>query len=321
MELIQLPNSPVIQQTGPFAYTLVLEPLHPGYGVTVGNALRRVLLSSMPGAAVTAVKIKFVDHEFSTIPHIKEDAVQLILNIKQLVVKSSSPAPVKLRLNVKREGEVTAADIQETDQVEIVNKDLHLATIDSPKGELDIELTVGVGRGYVPTEAREDEKMELGTLAVDAIYTPVRAAYFEISHVRLGQMTNFDRLTMTIETNGTLDGLEAFGAASRILTDHFSLLLTDVAAAANNTLTLGDSEENIEAGNVDPTVVGEVQANPSTVNDLDALPLSTRARNALVNSGYTSVETLKQLTAEDIENLPGLGKKTAAEIMLLLGKS
>lgn len=316
MEPIKLPNSPSFTQTGPTSYQLSFEPLYPGYGVTVGNALRRVLLSSLPGAAVTAVKIKFADHEFSTIPHIKEDVVQIILNIKKLILKSYSLEPVRLKLHVKRQGDVTAADIVETDQVQVINKDMHIATIDSNEGELDIEFVVEQGRGYVPVEAREGVKYELGVLAVDAIYTPIRAAHFEISSVRVGQMTNFEKLVMTVETNGTLDGQEAFEAAARILVDHFSLFLPVSLEAPTSHIqeAVSAGEEQDEVAEVMPVVeVGEGTS-------LDTLTLSTRARNALQKAGIHTVEALQGMSDDDIRRLQGLGEKTVMEIMLVLGR-
>ncbi|MEK7161895.1 MAG: DNA-directed RNA polymerase subunit alpha, partial [Patescibacteria group bacterium] len=168
MEVIPLPNHGRVTDLGNNKYSLILEPLYPGYGVTIGNTMRRVLLSSLPGAAVTAVKIKFVDHEFSTIPNVKEDVIQIILNLKLLRVKSFSNEPVKVSLKAKGETVVTAANIKETDQVQIINKDLHIATLDNKNAEFDMELTIEQGRGYVPVEARENQKLELGVIGVDA---------------------------------------------------------------------------------------------------------------------------------------------------------
>ncbi len=318
MEPIKLPTRPVIVQTGPNVYTLSFEPLYPGYGVTIGNALRRVLLSSLPGAAVTAVKIKFADHEFSTIPHVKEDVVQLILNIKKLVLKSYSTEPTRVKLHVKRAGAVTGADIVGTDQVEIVSKDLHIATLDSADGELDIEFVVEQGRGYVPVEAREGAKYELGVLAVDAIYTPVRAAHFEITNVRVGNMTNFEKLIMTVETNGTLTGEEVFDASARIIIDHLRLLVTgDLEMSTVEEEAVADSDE-AQSMETEAEVAPEVDSTIGT--SLDTLTLSTRARNALQKAGIHTVESLQQMSSDDVRNLQGLGDKTVSEIMMILGR-
>lgn len=316
MEAIPLPNRPTVEQVGENKYTLVFEPLYPGYGVTIGNALRRVLLSSLPGAAVTAVKIKFADHEFSTIPNVKEDVIQIILNLKQLKLKSFSAEPVKLHLNVKGERAVTAGDIKATDQVEIINKDLHLATIDNKNGELDMELTVEQGRGYVPVEARENEKLELGTLAVDAIYTPVKSVFFDVTNVRVGQITNFDKLSITMETDGTVSGEEAFDIAAHILVDHFSMLFgSGVVQAAEDTPVAASSTQDMfdtEAADEEPL--------SSSESDLDTVSLSNRAKNALIKNGITTVAQLRELSNDEINNIAGLGKKTIAEILTLLGR-
>ena len=224
MQAIQLPNQAKVADLGNNKYSVTLEPLYPGYGVTIGNAMRRVLLSSMPGAAVTAVKIKFADHEFSTIPNIKEDVIQIILNLKLLRVKSFSQEPVKLSLKVKGEKVVTAADIKETDQVQIISKDLHIATLDNKNSELDMELTIEQGRGYVPVEARENLKSEVGVIAIDAIYTPIKSVHFDVSNVRVGQLTNFDKLELVMETDGSTTGQDAVDIASHILVDHFTMM-------------------------------------------------------------------------------------------------
>lgn len=314
MEALSLPNQAKVEHLGNNKYAVTLEPLHPGYGVTIGNTLRRVLLSSMPGAAVTAVKIRFVDHEFSTIPNVKEDVVQVILNLKQLRLKCFSAEPVKLTLKVKREGPVTAADIAHNDQVEIINKDLLLATLDGKSAELDMELTVEQGRGYVPVEAREGERHELGVLAVDAIFTPVRAVYFDVTNVRVGQWTNFEKLVMNIETDGTLSGNEAVDIAAHILVDHFSMLFGGPAAipAAAVEEVVSAPEESVEE-----EATEDQAAEPS---DLDTMSLSNRAKNALLKYGVTTAEQLKALPSEEINTIPGLGKKTIAEIMMLLGR-
>jgi DNA-directed RNA polymerase subunit alpha len=310
MEALSLPNPAKVEHLGDNKYAVTLEPLYPGYGVTIGNALRRVLLSSMPGAAVTAVKIRFADHEFSTVPNVKEDVVQIILNLKQLRIKCFSAEPVKLSLKAKGERPVLAADITGSDQVEIMNKDLHIATLDNKNAELDMELTIEQGRGYVPVEARETERHEVGVLAVDAIFTPVRAVYFDVSNVRVGQMTNYDKLAMTIETDGTLGGGEAVDIAAHILVDHFSMLFTTPVA----------QPEPVLAAEV-PLVASEDEDEPSAPeSDLDSVSLSNRAKNALIKYGITTVEQLQKLPSEEIETIPGLGKKTIAEIMMLLGR-
>jgi len=225
MENIPLPQHITSESIGPNRAHIVVEPCYPGYGTTLGNALRRVLLSSLPGAAVVAVKITAVDHEFSTVPGMKEDVVDLLLNIKQLRLKVHSAEPVKFMLKVTGEREVKAGDISATSDVEVTNPDLHLATLTDKKANLEIEFTAQQGRGYVPVESREKEKLDIGTIAVDAIYTPIRQVGYNVENVRVGQVTNYDKLTLDVETDGSLTPLEAVKQSSRILIDHFSIVV------------------------------------------------------------------------------------------------
>jgi DNA-directed RNA polymerase subunit alpha len=203
---------------------LVMEPFFHGYGHTVGNALRRVLLSSLQGAAVTAVKIKGASHEFQAIPNVKEDVLEIILNLKQLRLKVFSDEPVKLTLHAKGEKKVTGKDIEANSDVEVANPGMHIATITDKAGELEMEITVAKGRGYVATEERGKEHGELGTIAIDALYSPIRSVGYKVDDVRVGQVTNYDKLTLTIETDGTVDADEAIRQSAKILIDHFALL-------------------------------------------------------------------------------------------------
>lgn len=315
MEALPLPNPARIEHIDGNKYTVTLEPLYPGYGVTIGNALRRVLLSSMPGAAVTAVKFKFVDHEFSTIPNVQEDVIQIILNLKQLRLKSTSPEPVRLSLKSKGEGVVTAAQIQETDQVQVINKDLHIATLDNKNADFDMEIVVDQGRGYVPVEIREDQKLEVGMLAIDAIYTPVKSVFFDVTNVRVGQITNFDKLTLNLETDGTISGEEVMDIAAHILVDHFTMMfnrsvITEEMMAQADTIV----DEVAESMPLEPDVAAEEQGGTS----LDELQLSNRAKNALMKNGIMTVEALRSLSDTDINNISGLGEKTINEIMEVL---
>lgn len=204
---------------------LTVEPCFHGYGTTLGNALRRVMLSSLPGAAVTAVKIKGTQHEFSAIPGVKEDTLEVILNLKQLRLRVFTDEPVRLHLRAKGDKEVTGADIEATSEVEIVNPDVHIATMTDKKAELEMEIFVGKGRGFVTVEERSKEKNELGMLAIDAIYSPVRDVGYRVENVRVGQITNYDKLIMNIETDGTITPDEAVDQSVKILLDHFSLVM------------------------------------------------------------------------------------------------
>lgn len=204
--------------------TFTVEPCYFGYGTTIGNALRRVLLSSLPGAAVTAVKIAGVDQEFSAIDNVKEDTLTICLNLKDLRLKVFSDEPVRLHLRAKGKKVVTAADFEKNSDVEIVNPELEIATLTADKATLDLEVTVKQGRGYVPTEERSNEDLEIGNIMVDAIFSPVRKVGYKVVPTRVGDITNYDKLMMDLETDGTITPQEAVSQAAKILIEHFSLL-------------------------------------------------------------------------------------------------
>jgi DNA-directed RNA polymerase subunit alpha len=230
MENILLPSSIRFEAgSRPNEGILVVEPCFYGYGTTLGNALRRALLSSLPGAAVTAVKIKGVTHEFQAIDGIKEDVLEIILNLKGLRLKCHSDQPVKLSLKAKGEGVVTAKDIEKNADVEIVNDDLKIATLTDAKSNFDVEITVERGRGYNPTEERSKEGADLGTIAIDALFSPVRTVGYKVENTRVGEITNYGKLTMTIETEGTITPEEAVRSSSKLLIDFFSILLLNPA--------------------------------------------------------------------------------------------
>lgn len=203
---------------------LTVEPCAQGYGTTLGNAMRRVLLSSLPGAAVTAVKIKGVDHEFSTIPNVKEDVLEIILNLKTLRLKCFSEQPVKLTLSSKGEGQVTAKDFGKNADVEIMNDGLVIATLTDKSASLEMEVTVEQGRGYRTTEERAKEKLDLGTIAIDALYSPVLNVSYKVEATRLGEKTDYDKLILSVETDGTVDPIDACRTAVSIVLDHLNLL-------------------------------------------------------------------------------------------------
>lgn len=204
---------------------LTVEPCFHGYGTTLGNALRRVLLSSLPGAAVTAVKIRGVNHEFQAVKGVKEDALEIILNVKSLRLKCFSDEPVKLELSVKGSKAVTAGDIVPNADVEIINPELVLATVTDDAATFEMELTVRRGRGYTTSEERTGEApREIGTIAIDALFSPVRNVGYRVENTRVGEITNYDKLIMNIETDGTISPKEAIEESAKILIDHFSIL-------------------------------------------------------------------------------------------------
>lgn len=226
MEHIPLPTTIQSTPVAEIAHRsqIVVSPCYPGYGTTVGNALRRVLLSSLPGAAATALKIKGVDHEFSTIPGVKEDVVEVILNVKALRFRVHSDSPVELELSAKGKGIVTASAITKNSEVEVITVDAPIATLTDEKAELNMKITVQKGRGYIPVEERENEKMDIGYIAIDAVYTPVRTVNYKTEHVRVGQMTNYDKLILDVSTDGTVSPEDAFAQAANILVDQFQAL-------------------------------------------------------------------------------------------------
>ena len=222
---ILLPKPPKIIKKGDNRAMFEIENCYPGYGMTLGNAFRRALLSSLPGAAVTSVKIKGVDHEFSTIPHVLEDVIQIILNLKQVRFKLYSDGPVILSLKAKGEKKVKASDIKASSDVEVINKDIHIATLTDKKAEIEIEIEVDRGLGYMPVEQRKKEKLTIGSIAVDAIFSPIKRVNYEIENMRVGDRTDFNRLQIDIETDGSISPEEAFEKAARILVSHFSLFI------------------------------------------------------------------------------------------------
>ena len=225
MEQIPLPQNITSEELAGARARIVIEPCYPGYGTTLGNALRRVLLSSLPGAAVTAIKINGVDHEFSSLPGVVEDVVDILLNIKQVRLKVFSAEPVKINLKVTGEKKVTAGDLQVTSDVKVLNPDLHLMTLTDKKASIDMELIVQQGRVYIPVEARDKEKLDIGVIAVDAIYTPVKRVGYTVDNVRVGQITNYEKLTLDVETDGGLTPLQAVKEASKIIIDHFKVVI------------------------------------------------------------------------------------------------
>lgn len=228
MEKIAKPNKINYQKSEePNRGTVTVEPFYPGYGMTLGNSLRRVLLSSLPGAAVTGVKIKGANHEFTTLPHVKEDVLDIILNLKKLRLKVTGEEEQKLELEASGKKKVTAADISKNSQVDIINSDLELANITDVGGNLSMEITVAPGRGYQTVEQNEEKREEIGFIEVDAVFSPVLSVGINVENVRVGKMTNWDKLILDIVTDGTVDPKEAFDQAVNVLVDQFQALQED----------------------------------------------------------------------------------------------
>jgi DNA-directed RNA polymerase subunit alpha len=274
-------------------------PLEGGYGITLGNALRRVLLASLPGAAVTSIRVSGIHHEFSDIPHVREDMTALILNVKQLRVRLFNHESVRLRAEIKGEGTLTAGDLECPPNVEIVNPDLGLFVADSADAELDIELVVEPGRGYSPVEERG--KLPIGEIPIDAIYSPVRRASYTVERARIGQVTDYDRLVLEVSTDGSISPHDALSEAARILVQHFTLI-SGVAEEEP------EVEEEDEGG-----IPARLYETP-----IEELELTVRAYNCLKRAGITQVgEILEKLQKgeEEILAIRNFGQKSLDELM------
>lgn len=293
MQDITLPSI-TPKETSPAEGRFVVEPLYPGYGTTIGTALRRVLLSSLPGAAITSVKFTGVDHEFSTIPGVKEDIIEVILSLKQVRFRLSGNEPVTVSLTKKGAGKVTAKDIEGTDRLEVVSKDQHIATLSDKKAAFDAELTIEKGRGYFPTERREEQKLPVGTIALDAIFTPVKRVNFQVENTRVGQMTNFDRLILNVVTDETISPDDVVKEAAQTLVSQFQLLADPDATEAST-----DSTDDAAA---------------SGATSVEDVGLSARTANALINNDLKTMPQVAALPAEQLNNLKGLGEKAVDEI-------
>ena len=281
----------------------ICEPLERGYGTTLGNSLRRIMLSSLPGSAVSQVKIEGVLHEFSSIPHVKEDVTEIIMNIKSLCIKNtgSGNEPKTAYIDFEGEGVITAADIQCDSSIEILNKDQVIATVSGAKAKFYMEMTITNGRGYVSAEKNKaQEDMPIGVIAVDSIYTPVERVNMHVENTRVGQQTDFDKLTLDVYTNGTLGPDEAVSLAAKVLSEHLSLFV-------NLTDTAKNTEVMIEKENNDQQKVLDM--------NIDELELSVRSYNCLKRAGINTVQELISKSPEDMMKVRNLGKKSLDEVL------
>ena len=280
----------------------VCEPLERGYGVTIGNSLRRILLSSLPGCAITSVKINGVLHEFSSIPNVVEDVPEIIVNLKNVRLKFVEEEEKVLRLDFNGEGEVTAGDIQTDGTVEILNPDLHIATV-SEGGHLVMELKANRGRGYVPSDKNKTPDQDISVLPIDSIYTPVKKVNYQIENTRVGQMVDLDRLVIEVWTDGSLKPYEALSLAAKILTGHLELFI-DLSEATKNTKVMIEKEENKKERILEKSI--------------EELELSVRSFNCLKRAGISTVEDLASKTESDMMKVRNLGKKSLDEVVAKL---
>jgi len=296
---IEKPKIECVEMTEDGSYgKFTVEPLERGYGITLGNAMRRILLSSLPGVAVNSIKIENVLHEFSTVKGVKEDVTELILNIKSLALKMTGEGPKTIYIDAKGPGEVTASDIKTDGDVEVINKDLHIATLDED-GRLYMEMIVNRGRGYVSQSRNKTEGMPIGTIPVDSIYTPVKRVNFTVENTRVGQITDYDKLTLEIWTNGTIMPDEAIGLSAKILIEHFKLFMTLTDHADDVEIMVEKEEDKKE------------KVLEMTIEELD---LSVRSYNCLKRAGINTVQELTERTMDDMMKVRNLGKKSLEEV-------
>ena len=277
----------------------VIEPLERGYGTTLGNSLRRVLLSSLPGTAVTSIRISGIQHEFSTIPGVKEDVTEIVLNIKRIIARLHSDEPKTVYIEASGECEVTAGDIKADGEVEILNPELHIATL-GPGANLNMELTLSHGRGYDPADRNKTPQTVIGVIPVDSVYTPVKKVNYTVENTRVGDRTDFDKLTLEVWTNGTIDARDAVSLGARILVDHF-LLFTDLSE------TMGSASTVVEKAEAQRDKVLEM-----TIEELD---LSVRSFNCLKRANINTVEDLISKTQDEMMKVRNLGRKSLEEVI------
>ena len=283
----------------------VVEPLERGYGITLGNSLRRIMLSSLPGCAVSQVKIDGVLHEFSSIPGVKEDVTEIIANIKSLAIRNNSETnePKTAYVEFEGEGVVKASDIQVDQDIEIMNPDLVIATVSGKSSKLYMELTISRGRGYVSAEKNKSDELPIGVIAIDSIYTPVERVNMAVENTRVGQITDYDKLTLDVFTNGTFVASEAVSLAAKVLSEHLSLFI-DLSENAKTAEIMIEKEDDEKEKVLEMSI--------------DELELSVRSYNCLKRAGINTVEELTNRTSEDMMKVRNLGRKSLEEVLAKL---
>ena len=300
------PNIEVVEISEDKKYgRFVVEPLERGYGITLGNSLRRIMLSSLPGVAVSQVKIEGVLHEFSSIPGVEEDVTEIIMNIKNLAIRSNSESSEVKTAYIEYEGEgiVRASDIQVDQDIEILNPDLVIATLSGKDTKLYMELTITRGRGYVGADKNKTEDLPIGVIAIDSIYTPVERVNVTVENTRVGQITDYDKLTLDVYTNGTLVPDEAVSLAAKVLSEHLSLFI-DLSENAKTAEVMVEKEDDEKEKVLEMSI--------------DELELSVRSYNCLKRAGINTVEELTNKTSEDMMKVRNLGRKSLEEVLAKL---
>ncbi len=296
---INLPEINEVHSEGNSA-TFEVEPLYPGYGMTLGNAMRRVLLSSLAGSAITGVKIEGVSHEFSAVPGVKEDVIEIILNLKQVRFANTHEEPITISLKKTGKGDVTAADIKAVAGVEVSNPELVIATLDNAKSKLEMDLHIEQGRGYVAVESRASEKLPVGMIAIDAIYTPIKRVRYSVENTRVGQMTNLDKLILEVETDGTVSPSDAVKQSAEILVGHFQVL------AGHDVVSVG-------SGGI-VTAAEKQEADMAQIS-IDEVNFSPRTTNALMNNDIKTIKEIMELKPTELKELKGFGQKAYEEVL------
>ena len=300
------PNIEVVEISEDNKYgRFVVEPLERGYGITLGNSLRRIMLSSLPGVAVSQIKIEGVLHEFSSIPGVKEDVTEIVMNVKSLAIKNNSDANEVKTAYIEYEGEgvVRASDIQVDQDIEILNPDLVIATLSGKDTKLYMELTITRGRGYVGADKNKTEDLPIGVIAIDSIYTPVERVNVTVENTRVGQITDYDKLTLDVFTNGTLVPDEAVSLAAKVLSEHLSLFI-DLSENAKTAEVMVEKEDDEKEKVLEMSI--------------DELELSVRSYNCLKRAGINTVEELTNKTSEDMMKVRNLGRKSLEEVLAIL---
>ncbi len=320
--MIPLPSKPkaILENKEENKALFEIEDLYPGYGVTIGNSLRRVLLSSFEGAAITKVKIEDVGHEFSTISGVMEDVITIILNLKNLRFRSHSDEAVVAKLRAKGEGEVKGSSVSVPTQVELVNPECHIATITDKKKSLNMEIEIEKGTGYSSAEERKEEKLEVGQIIIDSIFTPIRGANFYVENMRVGKRTDFDKLFLEIETDGTITPEDAFFNAVDILLKHFSLF-----ASFDEKKELKEKKEEKKSKKEEKKEEkkdskAKKEDNPAEELDVEDLDISIRTQNILKEGRVKTVKGILKKKEEGITDLKGMGEKGVEEIKKALKK-
>lgn len=313
---ILLPSKPRIVKEEENAGTYEIDGLYPGYGYTLGNSLRRIILSSVPGAAITSVKISGVEHEYSTIAGVKEDVINIILNLKKVRVKLSSDEPVVLTLKKKGEGAITAADIKVPGQAEVLNPDQHIATLTSKTASFEVEMTAEIGLGYVPKEILQEGKVEIGAIALDANFSPVRRVNYEVENMRVGDRTDFNRLRLFIETDKTITPKEVLEKSIEVMIHQLKAIVgfkEEEEISAEKELK---AKEEI-AGEEEE--ISEEEEKEHLKTRVDSLGLSARTENALSKANIRTVGGLARKSEKDLLDIEGFGDKGLQEIKRALG--